>query len=121
MTSVVANKKQVNPIHYREFIRRVKYNIPFGFYDSNNKFRTFVNIDVDEEGNYVYRENSNTYSIAQLIIKEKKLSGNEWFEHIMYINTKGKPAPLSKVSLTIAKKNTVEKKTERGDTEEEEE
>jgi len=85
----------INPVHYREFIKRVRYNVPFGFLNGNGEFRAFVNIDVDDDGNYVYVENGNTHSIIQRIVKEKKIPADEWFQHIVFINEQGKETALS--------------------------
>jgi hypothetical protein len=103
---------KINPVHYREFIKRVKYNVPFGFLNGKGEFRAFVNIDIDDDGNYVYVEHGNTHSIAQRIVKEKKIPADEWFQNIVFVNEQGKATALSKVSLTIAKKKEVEKKSE---------
>jgi len=102
--------KTVNPIQYRDYIKRARFNVPFGYKDSKGEFRAFVNIDVDDDGNYVYSEGGNIHSIAQRIVREKKIQYDEWFQHIVYVNQYGKLSYLSKIQLEEVVKKKKDKK-----------
>jgi len=84
---------------YRTFIDRVKYNVPFGFKDQKGEFRTLVNINIDEAGNYVYYQNGAHYSIPALIAREKKVPQEDWFNHLLYINEHGRPVHFKSISV----------------------
>lgn len=92
------------PAAYKSFIENVKYNVPFGYVDNGGQFRAFVNIDIDEDGNYVYWQNGNKHSIPQLISKQKGIALDKWFEHVVYVNEYGRISYLHKKGIeTVAK------------------
>jgi len=92
------------PAAYKSFIENVKYNVPFGYLDNKGEFRAFVNIDIDEDGNYVYWQNGSKHSIPQLISKQKGIPNDKWFEHVVYVNEQGRIAYLHKKGIeTVVK------------------
>jgi hypothetical protein len=99
MSSIIKQVIRRNPASYRAFIEQVKYNVPFGYLDNKHEFRSFVNIDIDEEGEYVYYQYGNKYSIPLRIAKEKKVPIDEWFAHLYFIDKYGRAFPLHNLSI----------------------
>ena len=109
---VNVNKKQVSQFKnvsfdtmdiksQHEVVRNSHYNVPFGYLDEKNKFQAFVNIDVDEGGDYVYYKYGNKHSISQLVSKEKRVPIEEWMNHVVIINDYGKTTPLKKLQVRV--------------------
>ena len=84
--------------HLCEFIRKSRFNVPFGYiHPSVNRFRAFVNIDFNEDGECVYYISGKYYSISNLIAKEKNVPLDSWLDHVFFVGHNGKPVPLSKI------------------------
>jgi len=93
-----------------EMVRDCHYNVPFGYLDHKKVFHAFVNIDVDEHGEYVYHEYGNKYSVAQLIVKQKQVPVEEWMDHVVVVNQYGKTMPLKKVQVRVRRDYGTKKK-----------
>lgn len=93
----------------QETVRNCRFNVPFGTRNSQNKFVAFLNMDVDEHGDYFIVDNGNKILVQNLVAKQKKVAVNSWMDHVVVVNQAGRTTPLKKLQVRVLK--TV-KKTE---------
>jgi hypothetical protein len=114
--------KQQNDSHYKyqsfstldsktqqETVRNCRYNVPFGYRNTQNQFVAFLNMDVDEHGEYFLVDHGSKILISTIVAKQKKVPVSSWMDHVLVVNQAGRTTPLKKLQVRVLK--TV-KKTE---------
>jgi hypothetical protein len=87
----------------QETVRNCRFNVPFGYRNAQNQFVAFLNIDVDEHGEYFLVDHGNKIPIATIIAKQKKVPVSSWMDHVVVVNQAGRTTPLKKLQVRVLK------------------